>query len=208
MESNVARGAAPEFTPAETIDAVSILKQALAFHQAGYLSEAEQLYRRILQSQPRHFDSLHLLGVVHHHKGEHGEAVRQIDLALKVNPSFAAAHNNRGIALKELKRFDEALACYGKAISLDHNFADAYNNRGVVLYELGRFDEALTAFDRAAWLKPDYAEACNNRGNALKALKQFDEALKSYDRAIGLKRDFAVAYNNRLIVRKPPRPIQ
>ena len=164
------------------------------------LAEAEQLYRKILQVQPRHVDSLHLLGVAHHHRGAHEEAVRQIDLALKINPNFAAAHSNRGNALKELKRFDEALAAYDRALALDPKFADAPNNRGVVLHEQGRFEEALAAYDQAVWLKPDYAEAFNNRGNALKELNRLEEALKSFDRAIALKPDFAEAYNNRAAV--------
>ena len=185
------------FAATEFIDIASLLKKALAFHKAGLLVEAEQLYRKILQLQPDHFDSLHLLGVVYHNRGQHAEAVRQIDSALKINPNFAAAHNNCGNAFKELKQFDEALACYAKAIALDPNFADALNNRGVVLYERKRFEEALNAYDKAIRAKPDYAEAFNNRGNALKELKRFDEALKSYDRAIALKPNFSEAFNNR-----------
>ena len=62
--------------------------------------------------QPSHFDSLHLVGIIHAQQGNYVESVRQIDLALKINPKAASAHeafNNRGNALQELKRFDDAL---------------------------------------------------------------------------------------------------
>jgi hypothetical protein len=41
------------------------------------------------------------------------EAVRQIDVALKINPKAAPAHYNRGIALQELKPPRRTLADRG-----------------------------------------------------------------------------------------------
>src|SRR6185295_16586517 len=41
-------------------DPAPLLAQAVACHRAGQLAEAEQFYRRILEAQPTHFDSLHL----------------------------------------------------------------------------------------------------------------------------------------------------
>jgi tetratricopeptide (TPR) repeat protein len=172
-------------------------KRALVLHQAGRLAEAEQAYHAILRVQPRHFNSLHLLGVICAHNGNHAEAVRQIDLALEVNPSVAAAHNNRGGALRELKRFEEALASYDRAIALKPNFAEAFYNRGLALTELKRFDDALVSYDHAIALRPDYADAFNNRGVALQELKRFSQAVASYDRAVELRPDYAEAANNR-----------
>jgi tetratricopeptide (TPR) repeat protein len=178
-------------------DIAAQFKRGLTLHQAGRLAEAEQAYHAILRVQPRHFNSLHLLGVICAHNGNHAEAVRQIDLALEVNPSVAAAHNNRGGALRELKRFEEALASYDRAIALKPNFTEALYNRGLALTELKRFDEALVSYDRAIALRPDYADAFNNRGVALQELKRFSQAVASYDRAIELRPDYAEAVNNR-----------
>jgi predicted O-linked N-acetylglucosamine transferase (SPINDLY family) len=189
--------ALPHAQPVQAPEITSALNQALAFQQAGLLAEAEQLYRKILQVRPRHFDCLHLLGVIHHCRGEYREAVRQIDLALRVNAKSAAAYNNRGVALKNLKRFDEALASFDKAIALKPDYVEAFNNRGDTLNELKRFDQALASCDQAIALKPDYAEAYSNRCISLNGLKRFDEALASGDRAIALKPDYADAFNNR-----------
>ena len=60
----------------------SIFDQALAFHRAGLLAEAEQLYRRVLDHQPGSFDCQHLLGVISYQRGDCLAAVRQIDAAL------------------------------------------------------------------------------------------------------------------------------
>ena len=38
--------------------------EGLALHQQGRLSEAERIYREIMQQQPYHFDALHMLGLM------------------------------------------------------------------------------------------------------------------------------------------------
>ena len=63
------------------------------------------------------------------------ELIRQ---AIALNANVAAAHNDRGAALTELKRPEEALASYDKAIALKPDFAEAFNNRGNALRELKR----------------------------------------------------------------------
>jgi protein O-GlcNAc transferase len=181
----------------QSAEITSLLRQAVAFHQAGSFSEAEQLYRKVLQISPRNFDAVHLLGVIYLQRGERPEAVRQIDLALKINPKSAAAHNNRANALKEMGQLDEALESYNQAIRLKPDYFEALSNRGDTLNELKRFDQALASCDAAVRVRPDYADAFNNRGVALLGMRRFDEALACYDRAIALRPDYAEAFSNR-----------
>ena len=136
-------------TPIAVSDLASAFGQALAVHQAGRLAEAEKIYEQILQAQPEHFDSRHLLGVIYYQRGNHADAVRQIDVALKINPEAAFAHGSRGNALRELKRLDEALVSYDRALALKPDYAEAIHNRGVALQELDRLDEALASYDKA-----------------------------------------------------------
>ncbi len=104
---------------------------------------------------------------------------------------------NRGLALHELQRFEEALASYDRALTVQPDYAEALQNRGNTLHELKRFEEALASYERALTLRPDYAKALQNRGNALKELKRFEEALASYDRALAVQPDYAEAHSNR-----------
>ena len=50
-------------------DASEQLKRAVALHQSGKLSEAEALYRSVLDQRPDDFDALHLIGVIHYQRG-------------------------------------------------------------------------------------------------------------------------------------------
>jgi predicted O-linked N-acetylglucosamine transferase (SPINDLY family) len=178
-------------------DVRSLLTQALSLHQSGRLSEAEDLYRKVLAIDPRQFDGRHLLGLVHYQRGDCVEAVRHFDLALAIKPEVAAAYNSRAAALNGLARFDEAVASCDKALALKPDLVEALVNRAFALVELKRAAEALASCDAALALRPNASEAHNNRGNALKELERLDEALASYDRAIALKPDYAEAFNNR-----------
>jgi protein O-GlcNAc transferase len=184
-------------SPARSPDLTSAFDRTVALHQAGRLAEAEELYRGILNVKPDDFDCLHLLGVIYHQRGDHEEAVRHIDAALKINPRLASAHNNRGNALGELERIGEALASYDNAIEIEPAYVEAWVNRGITLAQLGRFEEALASYDKTAILRPADAAIWYNRGNALKELSRFTEAVASYDRAIALKPDYAGAFYNR-----------
>lgn len=175
----------------------SAFSRALALHREGRLHEAREGYRQVAKAQADHYQSRHLLGVVCHQLGDHAEAVRQFDAALKVNPRFVAAHINRGVALEQLRRLDEALASYDRAIALDPADADTFYNRGNALKEMKRFAEAVTSYDRAIALNSSHAGACYNRGNALRELERLDAALASYERAITLKPDHVDALINR-----------
>jgi len=107
---------------------------------------------------------------------------------------------NRGNALRDLKRPEDALAMYERALRLKPGSAEALNGRGKTLLDLGRPEDALASHDSAIRLKPDYAEAFYYRGNALLYLKRLDEALASYEGALRLNPDYADAHYNRGIV--------
>jgi tetratricopeptide (TPR) repeat protein len=175
----------------------SALNDAIRLHRAGHLGDAEQIYRRILDAQPNHCDSLHLLGAIDLQRSNYAEAVRKIDAALELDPTLSEAFNNRGTALQQMNRLDEAVASHDRAILLKADYAEAFNNRGNALLELRRLDEALASHDRAIALNPDYAEAFNNRGCVLLEMHRLDEALASCDKAIALNPVYAHAFNNR-----------
>src|SRR5215813_3111596 len=87
-EKRQARSGAPAASPAIQ----STLADALRHHQAGRLNEAERLYRQNLALDPRHADSLHLLGMVAYQSGRHDVAAELIGQAIGVNAMPAYYH--------------------------------------------------------------------------------------------------------------------
>ena len=116
-----------------------------------------------------------------------------------MNFYFAEAYLNRGNTLKELIRFNEALASYDRAIELNPNFTEAYSNRGNALKDLNRLDDALASYNRAIEINPDYAEAYLNRGFLLSELLHYKDAILDYDRAIAVQPNYLDAYFNKAL---------
>jgi protein O-GlcNAc transferase len=180
-----------------TSDLLDVLKEAVALHQGGELTEAESSYLQILEVKPDHVHAQRLLGILRHQQGRHAEALDLIDGALNVNADNAEAHCNRGNVLLALNQAADAVASYDRAIALKPNDADTHYNRGGALLELRRLEEAVASYDKAIALRPDHTQAHCNRGNALLALQCAEEAVANYDKAIALKPDDTTSHSNR-----------
>jgi tetratricopeptide (TPR) repeat protein len=175
----------------------------------GLVCTMNRRRRRITQSQDRHKAAIQVRGglytiaeasalaIKQQNLGNFQAAVNIYNLILAKVPDSAAVHNNRGVTLQEMKRYDDALASFDKAIALKPDFAEAYNSRSAVFQKMKRYVDALASYDRAIALKPDYANAHYNRGSTLKKMNRYDDALASFDKAIALKPDHAEAHNNR-----------
>jgi tetratricopeptide (TPR) repeat protein len=145
-----------------TMTTQQALDWGLQHHQAGRLSQAEAIYRRILAEQPDNSDALNLLGVIESQFGRNGIAAESISRAIIINPAVAMYHNNLGVVLKDLGQFDAAAQSCRQAIRLQPDYAEAHNNLGTVLQCKGQFDQAIAAYRTALQIKPDYLETFNN----------------------------------------------
>ena len=104
----------------------------------------------------------------------------------------------RGAALHELGRPDEAVACYRRALALRPDAPEVCTNLGNALADQGRLDEAVACHRNAITLRPGYLNAHCNLGNALREQGRLDEALASYRRAIAIRPDHAAAHSDLL----------
>ncbi|MGA2399421.1 MAG: tetratricopeptide repeat protein [Steroidobacteraceae bacterium] len=173
------------------------LQEAVALHNQGELLPAQRIYEEILSVEPRHFDALHLLGVVAAACGDAARAVDLIGRAIDLSPGSSMAHNNRGAALLELGLWEAALASFDRAIRLKEDYAEAHYNRGNALKELKRWEEALAGYERVLSLKAAHHQAHSNRGIVLAALGRYEASIASFDAAIALRPEFAQAHYNR-----------
>jgi predicted O-linked N-acetylglucosamine transferase (SPINDLY family) len=165
-------------------------------HQAGRLTEAEQLYRQVLALQPDHVGALHYLAATAHQHGQNDVALDLIRQVLALRPDYPDAHGLLGLVFRAQGQLREAAAEQRTAIALDPNYAEAYSNLGNALRDNGQFHEAIAACRQAIALRPSFAEAYINLGNALRSMGQLDEAVVAYRQAIALNPDFHEAHNN------------
>src|SRR5262249_9556327 len=91
---------------------------------------------------------------------------RLIESGQFTSHNLAIFHFDRGVAYKNKKDFDQALADYNEAIRLDSNYANAYLNRGVLLANKSEIDRAMPDFEAAIRLDPNEKLAFVNRAIA------------------------------------------
>jgi tetratricopeptide (TPR) repeat protein len=182
-------------------------RRARRVHERGELDEAERLYTDILRRNPRHFDALHLLGMLNYQRGRLDAARDLLRAALLIDAARADAQSDLGLVLLAMGRCEDALAAYEAAHALAPDDPDALNGRGVAFMRLSRTAEALASFERALALAPGHVDALGNRGNALLKLNRPGEAIASYDAGLRLAPGHARLLTNQAVaLRRLDRP--
>ena len=115
--------------------------------------------------------------------GDCGEAVKAYGKAIRLNPDYAAAYNNRGKCYTRLGDYRQAVKDFNNAIALNPGLATTHYNRGNAYTRLGNYRRAITDFDRAIALDPGFAIAYYNRGNTYERLGNRQQAIADLIRA-------------------------
>lgn len=169
---------------------------AWQYHQAGDLRRAEELYRRILQREPRNGRVWFVLGNLVESQERFTEAVAYFRQALEIEPREAQGYFHLANALLQQKNWAEAEAAYRRCLELQPDHVEALVNLGFVLSELNRHAEAEACCRKALAMKADVAEIHHNLANALREQQKTDDAVIHYREALRLRPDYAKAEVN------------
>jgi tetratricopeptide (TPR) repeat protein len=180
--------------PVLTQTIVEMVAKALEHQQGGDLSQAEQVYHQILQTDPVQVDALHGLGGIAYQQGQYDQAITWLRQAVAAQESNAVLQSNLGAAYRAADRLAEAEACYRQALRLKPDFAEASNNLGNILKVRGKVVEAADLYRLAILARPNYPEAHHNLGLALKELGDRSAAVVQFQEAIRLQPAFAEAH--------------
>jgi tetratricopeptide (TPR) repeat protein len=130
-------------------------------------------------------------------RGEPAQAVTHFTRAIELQPGYAKAYGNRGLAYFEQGNFDAAIADFDEAIRLDPQLSGAYVNRAAWYIQRGRPDQAINDLTEAIRLEPDLVQAYVNRSFAFNAKGEYNRAIADCNEAIRLDPRVAEAYLNR-----------
>ncbi len=163
---------------------------------ANQPDQAETLLRLALGGCGKDFAALGLLALMAIERKDFAAAEGWLRAALVIEPDEPTTLNNLGEALRQLDRYEEALACYPRAIAQAPDYAEAHDNMGCALVMSGRPEEALPWHRRAIALKRDFALAHERLGVALVSLNRHEEGLRSLREVLALDPEAAKARTN------------
>ena len=168
------------------IDIAGILAAALDRHQAGDRDEAEMLYRRALDADPREPTALYLYGLFNFEAGRVEAADRLLSKVVEVRPGHAEGH----VALANLAywrgRHAAAVDGYKRALEIQPDHAAALINLAQALRDSGDFDRAIAACRNAARRLLDPAPAHAALGGTYAAAGRPLDAIDAYRSAVSL----------------------
>jgi protein O-mannosyl-transferase len=176
--------------------AILVTLMVLAHVQTSYWKNGVSLMKHAIACTSNNYLAHNNLGAVLATQGKLVEAVKHIEQAIRLRPSYAEAQYNLANVLDTEGKWAQAIEHYERAIQLKPAYADAYNNLADVLATEGKTGEAIEVYERAIQLEPGSADANYGLGNALASQGKWAEAIEHYERVIQLEPDSADAYNN------------
>ena len=188
--------------PALSQDVDQLFQQGNAAQDRGNFSEAESIFRQVINIDPNNAYAYNNLGNALYKQGKLEQAISSFRKVIELNPNLALAYNGLGNALEKQGNSEQAITNYQQAVELDPNYAPAYNGLGNALYDQGKLEQAIASFQKAIELNPNYAHAYNNLGNALRQQGKLEQAIANYQQALSLPNQegspssaHALAYN-------------
>lgn len=114
-------------------------------------------------------------------KGEHAQALQQLDLLLSANPEDTQARFLKGVILTEQGDRSGAIKVFRNLTQRYPELPEPYNNLAVLYAQSGDYLAARSALEMAVRVSPSYATAYENLGDVYAVL-----AAQAYEKALGL----------------------
>lgn len=90
---------------------------------------------------------------------DYKEAIADYTQAIEIDPNYADAYYNRGIAHRKVGDTQAAIADYTQAIKIDPNDAKVYHNRGIARSALEDYQGAIADHTQALEIAPNFTSS-------------------------------------------------
>ncbi|HID28267.1 MAG TPA: tetratricopeptide repeat protein [Methanosarcinales archaeon] len=83
------------------------------------------------------------------------------DKSLEINPEYARAWLEKGIALLYLNKLNDAMLCFDKSLEINKEYIEAWIGKGFVLLDLNKYEDSIVCFDKALKIDSNHELAKN-----------------------------------------------
>ncbi len=130
-------------------------------------------------------DTYFYMGTAYQNQEQNDSALVYLDLALE-QEDYWTYYSNKGTALNDLRRYDEALVTLNKAIGLYPDTADLYYTRSNTYLALGDAEKQVADLDKVLILDPGHISALINKAVYWERQNKMTDALRTYYKVIKL----------------------
>ncbi|MHA2425281.1 MAG: tetratricopeptide repeat protein [Candidatus Thorarchaeota archaeon] len=173
-------------------------EQAVKLLAEGQIEEAIDHLRLILENYPDYTDALTSIGVAMIQSlGEHKqdgrvvqEAFDYLDRAMASNPKDPVPVFNKAVCLRDLGRFDDAIATFDRVLEMEERFALAVLHKAEIRYEQEMYEEAVDLARLAAIRDPSTTVSMTWVKDAMEKAGLLDEDGNPIDKPPGQPKMF------------------
>jgi SAM-dependent methyltransferase/Flp pilus assembly protein TadD len=134
-----------------------LYKRAQRLTDAGRNRQAEDLWRKLIDTEPGNTTFLNGLGLTLKKQGKAGEALKVYEASLKDKPSNEAFART-GEIFRLNNDLEAAINMLTKAIELDENNSEAWKQMALVYWAKKKYEHAVLLFNKAAALDNNISE--------------------------------------------------
>lgn len=164
--------------------APALLREGLAFHQAGRLGEARRCYAQVRASHPKLAEAWQYDGMAALQLGDLVEAERLLARALELRPDVVDIMVPLASVLIARDTVEQARAMLERAVKLAPGHFLAWDKLAVALRALGRHEEAVAIHGKATNLAHSSPIVWASLGTTLEQCGRLLEAVDAYARAV------------------------
>ncbi len=175
------------------------VKHALSHHRHGHHLEAIRVLDDLIALEPEHPEGFWTRALIQMDTRNYNKALSDFETVVRLSPNLVGAHMNRGLALYNLRRAEQALAAFKETIEAARKRYVAIS----VYWHSSEFTQSTpgVATTMLSFLENDrdmtIAEAHLWQGKTHFRRSRFWAALRSYESAIKIAPEFDLAYKYR-----------
>jgi len=181
---------------------VAYSNRGAALMNLGKAKEAIKLFKRALELNPEHYESMHNMGVAYIFLKSYKNALQCFESTIEEAPYFYASHCAKSQVLSMMGRYQEAVDSAKDAIQEDPNEPLAHSDLGYAYLKSGKFEESVRAYERAIELKDQssetqrlYAMALSELATLCERANNSESAIEFYLKSVN-RHETALAYQN------------
>lgn len=199
------------------VDSINQMNKGIKAYQGGKASEAKQLLRQAIDTDPKNHKAFYQLGMIHSSANDFENAIKNFGRAAELRSEFGDYHYYLGKSHQEwameylraknsaeaLRHLNEAKEAFIKAAEVDQYHADAYYRLGQVREELGEISEAIDAYEFAIKSNAKLREAYLQLGLLYMNFSFYEQAaavlllgVRNLDTDAGLRSQLGIVYQH------------